>query len=62
MDPKALWIKRLLKMRVSGDPVKKLPWWRANTWEDHVKGGPVVGYVFLALFIGFILWLFFTVA
>jgi hypothetical protein len=53
MDPKALWIKRLLKLGDFGDPVKK-----ANTWEDYVKAGAVIGYVFLALFIGFILWVF----
>ena len=35
---------------------------KANFWEDQVKGLAVIGYVFLALFIGFILWLFFTVA
>ena len=53
MDLKALWIKRLLKLGDFGDPVKK-----ANTWEDYVKAGAVIGYVFLALFIGFILWVF----
>ena len=31
---------------------------KANFWEDQVKGLAVIGYVFLALFIGFILWAF----
>ena len=31
---------------------------KANFWEEQVKGLAVIGYVFLALFIGFILWVF----
>ena len=53
MDPRVPWIKRLFRSGDSGDPVKK-----ANTREDYVKAGAVIGYVFLALFIGFILWVF----
>jgi len=31
---------------------------KTNFWEDQVKGLAVVGYVFLAVFIGFIVWAF----